>query len=165
MIITKNLKLIDDINKINKTGDYIGEKAFLCSKCNIKKKKSEFHKSKYNKNGIQWYCKQCKSKVNKNNYEKRRGSWIYYIVLDGEIRWVGSTINIINRISKHKNCNKQSNFIYEAKKRNIDLKDKKIEIYDKLFNKRTKAKFEKRDRYIDEIPIEGFKFTLYKKFA
>ncbi|GAA0120666.1 hypothetical protein ACV3P7_06285 [Clostridium perfringens] len=196
MIITKNLKLIGDINKINKTGDYIGEKAFLCSKCNIKKKKSEFHKSKYNKNGIQWYCKQCKSKVNKNNYEKCRGSWIYYIVLDGEIRWVGSTINIINRISKHKNCNKQSNFIYEAKKRNIDLKDKKIEIYacdviaqglnltivdlryyehklieklkvdeDKLFNKRTKSKFEKRDRYIDEIPIEGFKFTLYKKFA
>lgn len=61
MIITKNLKLIGDINKINKTGDYIGEKAFLCSKCNIKKKKSEFHKSKYNKNGIQYFI--CKIKL------------------------------------------------------------------------------------------------------
>ena len=40
-------------------------KKILCSRCKVEKGKSEFHKNNSSKRGVQSYCIQCKSEVNK----------------------------------------------------------------------------------------------------
>lgn len=167
-------------------------KKILCSRCKVEKGKSEFHKNNSSKRGVQSYCIQCKSEVNKELNNLNKGTWIYYITIDECIRWVGSTTNLKNRINKHKNGKKVGSLIYEAKYRGIDYKNKSIKVYacdikkmglnlnkkdleyyehilirrlkvknNDLFNKRVTAVFEERERYIDEVPIEKFKYKFY----
>lgn len=166
-----------------------------CSKCNKEKKSEEFHKSKRSRKGSQYYCKECKSKIGKDLYLSKKGQWLYYITIDDCIRWVGSTKNLYSRINKHKNGMTRGNIVYEAKERGINLDNKKLKIYacdikkmglnltksdlvhyehilirrlkfkKTLFNTRTEASFELRDRYIDEIPIDKFRFRLHQEIS
>jgi hypothetical protein len=39
-----------------------------CAKCKIKKPFDEFHKCKRNKDGFQYYCKDCDNTCKKKNY-------------------------------------------------------------------------------------------------
>lgn len=101
----------------------------ICYRCKAEKRESDFHKSNFTKRGVQNYCIQCKSEINKELNNSNKGIWIYYITIDECIRWVGSTTNLKNRINKHKNGKKVGNLIYEAKYRGIDYRNKSIKVY------------------------------------
>jgi hypothetical protein len=64
-----------------------GEIMKLCSKCKIEKYESNFNKNKNRKDGLQHYCKQCKSLINKKYAENNKD-------------------NVVNRVKKWKKENR-----------------------------------------------------------
>ena len=166
-------------------------KLFLkrCSKCGEFHIVKEFNKDASNKYGLKSSCKKWQRELDKERYLKQKGSYIYIIMVDNKVWYVGSTNNIMHRINKHRNDEGNGHFIHMCKERGIDLRNKIIEIWvcdteksgynltDKdrkyyehmlirkyrelgqpLLNRIENSKFIERDRHIDEIPLEGFKF-------
>lgn len=39
----------------------------VCPRCDIEKVASEYHRTKYTKDGLGWYCKSCRSDIDKAN--------------------------------------------------------------------------------------------------
>lgn len=170
-------------------------KKAVCSRCKNEKSLMEFHLAKKSKRGVQSYCKVCKAIINKENYEKKKGCWIYIICIDGIVVWCGSTNNLSKRLNAHWKRRESSNIIYMLETIGIEWHDSEIKVYacdmkemglnlsksdleyyehwfirrliDKghhPYNKRTTADYDKRERYIDEIPLiprKGFKFEEY----
>ena len=126
-------------------------------------------------------CRECKREEDKKRYERNRGMWIYYITINGVIRWVGHTCNLYNRINSHKNGKRKGCLVYEAKQRGIELRDVDVKVYscdirelglnitggdlqyyesyfikknkDTVFNVLDNGKLEERERFIDEVPL------------
>ena len=71
-----------------------------CSKCQVKKPYSEFHKDKNRINGVTRYCKPCKKDYDKHGADPKL--WNKYIVYYlPNHRYVGMTMNIRRRINQH----------------------------------------------------------------
>lgn len=164
----------------------------ICVECKYEKNESEFYRRSSSKYGMQSYCIECARKAKRDWYRSQKGIYLYYIKVNGVIRWVGSTTNLKLRTYKHKTSKSPGNLIYELTRMGIDYTNADIEIWvydvqadglnlnrndleyyehkiirlfkdndENLLNKRINSKFIARDRYIDEIPIEPFRFKLY----
>lgn len=99
------------------------------SNCKNIKLSTEFYKESRNRSGLSSSCKECRSKKDKKRYESQLGKFIYLIVVDEEIWWVGSTTNIVHRIENHRNKKSNGHFLYMCEQRNLSLDNKRIEIW------------------------------------
>lgn len=100
-----------------------------CSNCKKIKLSTEFYKESRNRSGLSSSCKECRSKKDKKRYESQLGKFIYLIVVDEEVWWVGSTTNIVHRIENHRNKKSNGHFLYMCEQRNLNLENKRIEIW------------------------------------
>ena len=152
-----------------------------CTRCKNEKELQNFHKKNSKKGEWQKICIACKREEDKKRYEKNKGMWLYYITIDGVIRWVGHTCNLYNRINNHKNGKKRSSLFYEAELNGVNcrlsevkvyvcnieelglnLSDKDLQYYEAYYIKKHKntvyntlenGVLEERERYIDEVPM------------
>lgn len=102
-----------------------------CSKCGEFKSIDEFYKNRSKKDGLQSFCKECKKIMdkkwnednegykkqhyqdNKQRYkehnkqyrEERKSHYLYMIYEGGQVVYIGSSSDVINRISGHISCN------------------------------------------------------------
>ena len=60
-----------------------------CARCGLIKPRSEFHKSRARKDGLQTYCKACRTVIDHALYERRRGKPIAWRVFDRDFaKWL-----------------------------------------------------------------------------
>lgn len=78
-----------------------------CSRCNVSKDTSDFHKFARNSDGLQPYCRSCKKAIDKELYERnprrnyernkanaiRNRRWLYGYLSDKRCEWEGCTVN------------------------------------------------------------------------
>lgn len=149
-----------------------------CNECGSFKSENQY--SCYGKVILRKTCNRCKNKRERELYCGKLGSYIYWIKVDGEVWWVGSTNNIKKRINNHR-TNKRG-FVDRCKKLGLNLRGRDIVVWvcdlesqniklnkedllyyehrlirqfkasgESLINKKDTAKFVERERHIDEI--------------
>ena len=75
-----------------------------CSCCQEYLTLSEFHRDSSTNDGLNGFCRDCKSSYNKRYRNDRKHNFVYMIIEGREIMYVGSTVNdLIYRISSHIN--------------------------------------------------------------
>lgn len=95
-----------------------------CSKCKIVKEFSSFYKNKRYKDELHIYCKECISNCNllyrtnnKDKESKRKKEYrdlqkskpiIHHVYLLPNENYVGTTMNVVERMSKHRIVNKRN---------------------------------------------------------
>ncbi len=88
-----------------------------CTKCKKRKEESEFNKNRKNKDGLQYWCKKCKSEYRRRYYRRNRGPVKRYFVYEESHRSIDSVKQ--KRCTKCKKWKEQSKFGKKTRQKDV----------------------------------------------